>query len=88
MWLVGSAMHLDVVRYLVDEQSVDPAGASSDNVTPFHVVCGMGHVEVVKFLIEEKGCNYTQMCRKKTKALPYLLFIQLVKTAIYILSGI
>ena len=28
--------HIDIVRYLVDGQSVDPAGASSDNVTPLH----------------------------------------------------
>ena len=52
--------HLDIVRYLVDEQSVDLAGANSDNVTPLHAACAMGHLEIVKFLIEEKGCNPAQ----------------------------
>ena len=53
--------HLDVVGYLVDEQSVDPAGVSSDNVTPLHVACGMGHLEVVKFLIREGMQLYTNV---------------------------
>ena len=70
--------HLDIVRYLVDEQSVDLAGANSDNVTPLHAACAMGHLEIVKFLIEEKDAILLKRTLLR-KALRYLLFIQLVR---------
>ena len=63
LYLACEHSHLDIVRYLVNDQKVDPAYASGDQsacLTPLHSACGTGHLEIVKFLVEEKGCDYTQ----------------------------
>ena len=44
---------LDVVKYLVNEQRLDPSCTANDGSTPLHLV---KTVEVAKFLIEEKQC--------------------------------
>ena len=47
----------------MNDQKVDPAYASGDQsacLTPLHSACGTRHLEIVKFLVEEKGCDYTQ----------------------------
>ena len=49
--------HLDVVKYLVNERSIDPLCELNDGLTPLHFACHKGHLEIVKFLVEEKGCN-------------------------------
>ena len=54
--------HLDIVRYLVDEQSVDP-NYGSRRWPALHAACRGGHLEVVKFLVEEKECDHTQLCQ-------------------------
>ena len=46
--------NVDLVRYLVDEQSVDPDNAGS-SVTPLHMACGAGQLEVAKLLIPLKS---------------------------------
>ena len=46
-----------MVKYLVDEKSIDPLCVLGDRTTPFHLACQKGHLEIVKFFIEEKGCN-------------------------------
>ena len=51
---------LDIVRYLVNDQKVDPGYTSGDN-TPLHGACGGGNLELVKFLVEEKKCDPTQI---------------------------
>ena len=52
--LVAVAGNLDMLRSLID-----PEYASGDSMVPLHVACRSGHLEVVKFLIEEKGCDHT-----------------------------
>ena len=49
--------HLDMVKYLVNEKSIDPVYELNDGKTPLHLACGFGHLKIVKFLIEEKGCD-------------------------------
>ena len=45
--------NVDLVRYLVDEQSVDPDCASGDDagsiLIPLHAACARGHLEVTKY---------------------------------------
>ena len=41
----------------MNEKLIDPLGEPNDGSTPFHRVCIDGYLEVVKFLIEENGCN-------------------------------
>lgn len=58
--------HLHIVRYLVDEQLVDPT--KNDNITswtPLHAACSKGHLEIVKYLIEEKRCDHTQVYQEE-----------------------
>ena len=55
--LACSQGHLDMVKYLVDEKSIDPLCEMDDRTTPFHLACQEGHLEIVKFFIEEKGCD-------------------------------
>ena len=46
---------LQGILYLVDELSVDSEYTSSDNstsMTPLHVACSKGHLELVKFLMK------------------------------------
>lgn len=61
LYLACQQGHLDLVKYLVNEKSVDPLHELNDGIrshmTPFHVACENGHFAIVKFLVEEKGCN-------------------------------
>ena len=45
---------LDVVKYLVNEQGLDPSCTDNDGSTPLHCV---ESVEIAKFLVEEKQCD-------------------------------
>ena len=49
--------HLDLVKYLVNERSIDPVYELNNGMTPLHLACGKGQLDTVKFLIEEKGCD-------------------------------
>ena len=46
--------HLDVVKYLINEQGVDPSCTNNNGSTPLHFAKS---VEVAKFLVEEKHCD-------------------------------
>ena len=51
------AGHIEVVRYLIEREGVDPEQAARDGTTPLHAAARGGHVEVVKYLIDEKRVN-------------------------------
>ena len=45
--------HLDVVKYLVTEQQVEPLYYDERGRTPLHISCVSGGLSIVKFLTEE-----------------------------------
>ena len=49
--------HLQVVRYLVEEQHCDPNCVMKDGETPLHCSADRGHLQVVRYLIEEQHCD-------------------------------
>jgi len=53
--------HLDVIKYLIDEQKVYPSCQDKDDNSPLHTAALGGQLEVVKYLIEEIACN--PVCR-------------------------
>ena len=42
-------------------QLIQVMGDNSRRWTPLHMACQKGHLEIVKFLIEEKGWDHTQL---------------------------
>ena len=52
---------LDIIKYLIDEQCVDPSCRDEDGNTPLHIAALHGQLEVVRYLIAEKRCN--SMCK-------------------------
>ena len=61
---------LDVVKYLVNEQGLDPSCTNNDGSTPLHLV---KTVEVAKFLIEEKQCYANSI-----RILHFLLLLKMI----------
>ena len=49
--------HLQVVRYLIEEQHCNPKCVDQDGETPLHRSARCGHLQVVRYLIEEQHCN-------------------------------
>ena len=51
--------HIEVVKYLIEKQGVDPATCRSSitGQTPLHSACEGGHIKVVKYLVKEHGMN-------------------------------
>ena len=49
--------HLQVVRYLIEEQHCNPKCVDEYGVTPLHYSAIGGHLQVVRYLIEEQRCN-------------------------------
>ena len=52
------AGHIEVVKYLLERESVDPEQTAKDGTTPLHAAARGGHVEVVQYLIDEKRVNH------------------------------
>ena len=46
--------HLDVVKYLIDDQKVDP---SCRDEAPLHIACVTGQLSVVRVLVEDYLCD-------------------------------
>ena len=61
--------HLDLVRYLVTEQQIDPLCEDS-GITPLHLACVGGHQAVVEFLSYEltKHTPITELVSDNTTA--------------------
>ena len=49
--------HLQVVRYLIEEQHYDPKCVDNIRCTPLHRSASGGHLQVVRYLIEEQHCD-------------------------------
>ena len=69
---------LDVVKYLVTEQQVEPLCQNESGWTPLHYGCGRGDLSIVKFLTEEiekykpmKDLMLSLTTKKKTTPLHY-----------------
>ena len=56
---------IEVVKYLIEREGVDPEQAARDGNTPLHAAALKGHLEKVKYLIE-KGANPVQPAFKDT----------------------
>ena len=56
--------HLDVAKYLIEEQQCDPACRNNNSWTPLRLACRNGHLEVAKYLIEEEQCD--PACKNNT----------------------
>ena len=56
LWSAGGG-HLQVVRYLIEEQHCNPKYVDKDGETPLHCSAAGGHLQVVRYLIEEQHCN-------------------------------
>ena len=60
--------NLDVIKYFIDEQHIDPSCQDGNNDTPLHVAALSGQLVVVKYLITEKHCN--PLCKGKASKTP------------------
>ena len=60
---------LDVVKYLIDEQQVNPSCRAMAGRTPLHGAVIAGQLEVVKYLVTEKHCN--PMCENDDGVTPF-----------------
>ena len=49
--------HLQVMRYLIEEQHCNPKCVDKCGVTPLHHSARRGHLQAVRYLIEEQHCN-------------------------------
>lgn len=52
--------HLDVVRYLCEEQRVDVDARDSQGVSPFQLAVWQNHLDVARYLVEEHGVDVAQ----------------------------
>ena len=49
-----------IVRYLITDQSCNPACVTWLGVTPLHYACSSGKLDIVKFLVEECHCDLSE----------------------------
>eukprot|EP00736_Rhodelphis_marinus_P007549 Rmarinus@m.19878 len=52
--------HLDLVKFLVEENGADHDKEDMNGWTPVHAACRGGHLDVVQYLVEEKGADWTK----------------------------
>ena len=60
--------HLDIVRYLVEEQQCDVKCRNKHENTPLHDAAMGGRLDIVQYLISERGCD--PMCRGRWGSIP------------------
>ena len=60
--------HLDIVRYLVEEQQCDVECRDKYGGTPLHCAALGGRLDIVQYLISERGCD--PMCRGQYGSTP------------------
>ena len=51
---------LGVTKKLVEQYSCDPESKEKGGDTPLDVACRGGHVDIVRYLVSERGCNATR----------------------------
>ena len=49
--------HLNLVKYFVEELSVNASIQDLNELTSIHYACQNGHLDVIKYLIENGHCN-------------------------------
>ena len=53
--------YLNLIKYLVEDETLDPECRDMNNCTPLHIAASEGHLEIVKYLVMEKICD--QNCK-------------------------
>ena len=56
--------HLDVAKYLTEEQHCDPACKNSSSWILIHAAYQNGHLDVARYLAEEQHCD--PACKNRT----------------------
>lgn len=64
--------NLDAIKYLINEQNLDPQAKTTSGSTVLHYAASSGNLEAIKYLIKEQKLNPTQENNNHTRALDYL----------------
>jgi hypothetical protein len=67
----ASRGHLDIVKYLVEEQEVDPKSKDKKGAMALHCAASEGYLDIVKYLVEELKVDPRSENEEKATALHY-----------------
>ena len=63
--------HIECVRALVDNNYDINASHSFTGVTPLHLACQKGFLDILKFLLASKKCDIQKVCKHGNNCLHY-----------------
>ena len=49
--------HMDIIKYLIEEQNADPEAKTHEGQTPLFFACQYGNLDAVKYLIDQRNVN-------------------------------
>ena len=67
---------LNDLQYFVETQHADPKTANDENWTPLHVASGTGHLDIVKYLVEECHAQITIETIQATRDISIKRYLQ------------